>query len=820
MKAVEQSGIQQEGLKTQLIDLLSMESTYKNQVREKEEYLRKNRQKLELGKAEHQYRQQKIVTSQETLNALEHGLAEGEEALKGLNQEKARLEAERKGMARETIELEKKVVSLSTGVRELQQQVLTLENSIHSHAGISEGVRRLLSAVHNDRRLIPGFLGVMTDLIEVPSGLEVAVEAAAGRSLENVVVKNHDDAKAAIQLLKSRSWGRVTFLPLNMLRNQPVDRSQLESIKRFRGIRPGCGFGKVLSRLPKAAEHMLGRVLIVDNLDTGLKVFKKSSRFRIVTVEGDIINPTGDMTGGKHQGRTSPLQIKALYREKKKEKEVRDKELKKAAGTVEALSLKVKEMDTRLEQLQQRISERAFHQEIQSKERDRVLSELEQIEWEVSQFQAEEGLVVQEIATLETELSGIMNNLTNVQSQLTETVKSEEEERSNRDRLARQLDLLRERHTHCCDLVNLSRQELLGRRRGMEQLEAVKESYRATLEDYQEQVTRFTELIEAEGDRIRILQAEMESISQDLLETERLLADLVQSIEANQQQCEELQQAVASHRQQVVALEEKIKHLEIRKARTETEEKNGLLLWEERFAGESASDFWQGMDNRKQRKMREECEVIRQRIEELGPVDVTAIDELNEVNQRFEFLQGQLEDLHKARQSLTRIIEETEAIMNSRFQEFLVVANASFKRTFNGIFQGGEAELLPENHADTWQSGVDIIVKMPGKRRQSLNLLSGGERALTCIAFIFSLLVLNPTPFCLFDEIDSALDDANLGRFTSFLKRLADRMQFIVITHRQGTIEAADNIFGVTMPEQGLSEVYSLTSAEAGSLAG
>lgn len=815
------NGTQLESSKTRLIDLLSIESTYKNQVREKEERLRRSQEKLEFGRTENQYRQQKIESWQETLDSLDHGLAEKEAVLNALHQEKNQIETQRERSVDESAELEKRMALLQTEIRGLHQQVLTLEDGIHSHTGMSEGVRRLLNAVQNDKRLIPGFIGVMADLIEVPPGLEVAIEAAAGRRLENMVVGDQEDAKDAIELLKSRSWGRVTFLPLSILRTPSVDRRQLELAKSVSGV---LGLATELVKYSpdyhKAVEHVLGQVLIVENMDIGLRIFRKHPRLRIVTVEGDIINPTGAMTGGRYQGRKSPLQMRASYREKKKEMETANGQLQSVVSSLEAQIAVVKDFDAQLVTLQQMISETEFQQDIQSKERDRVFSELESGKQKVSQFQAEEKIAVREIASLERELSQLTVQFTDIQSKITRMESGLEDQKLELDRLSRQLDLLRERHANYNDLVSMCQRELDGRRQSMEQLMAVKQSYETSLADYEEQVARFTQIIGTEEKRIKSLAAEKESILQELGITETLLEDLIQKTTTGQSQLVTLQEDADALRKQVMTLEEKIKHLEIRKARTETEEKNGLLVWEEKYAGESYSDLWDGMNSRQQRVMREKSEAVKQEIEDLGPVDVTAIDELSEVNNRMFFLQAQLEDLHQARQSLTKIIEETESIMNGRFRDFLTVANASFKVTFNSIFQGGEGELILEHHEDNWQAGVEIMVKMPGKRRQPLNMLSGGERALTCIAFIFSLLVLKPTPFCLFDEIDSSLDDANLARFADFLKRLADRMQFIVITHRQGTIEVADNIFGVTMPEQGMSEVFSLGSKEAGSLAG
>lgn len=812
---------QMESDRTRLIDCLSLESGYKNEIREKEERLRKNREKLEFGRTEDQYRQQKIKNWQNDLAALEREIGDGQSLLEGLHQEKQKLEKERQQISAEVAQLESQLTSMQAEYRGLQNQLLTLEDSIKSHVGISEGARRLLAAIQQEPRLVPGFVGVMSDLIEVPPGLEVAVEAAAGRSLENMVVTDYEDAKAAINLLKSKSWGRVTFLPLNMLRNRPLSSKELGAIQGIPGVLGlAAQLVKYSPHCRQAVEYVLGRVLIVENLDVGLQVFKKQSHFLIVTLEGEIINPSGAMTGGKSKERTSPLRIRASYREKQKEIEKLKTQLKHTGSSLEGKKAQLQELESRSAGIQQKINETLFQLDIQKKERERLRSEIDKVRQETLQFLEMERTAQREISALEKELSHLTVQCADMRSQIDVLEKEIEGRKYESERLSRQLELLRERYANYSDLIDVSQQELDSRRQGIQQLAAVKESYEASLEDYDQQVSRFTGVMEAESERIKTLEAEIAQLQLELKEVESSLQELEQHAVDIQKQGAGLQEAAEDCRKEVAALEDKIKQLEIRKARIETEQKNVLQIWEEKFAGESVDDPGEDMNNRRQRMMRERLEVVKQAIEELGPVDVAAIDELNEVNQRFVFLKSQLEDLQQARQALTKIIEETEAVMNSRFNDFLAVANASFNKTFHTIFQGGEAELIREEHEDIWQSGVEIMVKMPGKRRQSLNLLSGGERALTCIAFIFSLLVLKPTPFCLFDEVDSSLDDANLARFTEFLKRLAERMQFIVITHRQGTIEVADNIFGVTMPEQGLSEVYSLSPEEAEVLAG
>jgi len=826
MKTVEEerekSALQMERCKTELIDLLSLEASINTRIRERETRLGRNREKLELGKTENQYRRQRVEQWKEELADMDYDLARGQEALNRMEQEKKGLEEERDQRVQEMRESQVIIDSLHSNMRELNKQVLTLEESIRSHVGFSEGVRRLVKAVKSEPQLVPGFLGVVIDLLEVPPGLETAIEAAAGRSLENIVVKGHEDARRAINLLKFRSWGRATFLPLKILRPQMTERRLIESLTAIPGV---LGLATDLVRFApeyrKAIDHVLGRVLIVDNLDTGLQVYRKNTGLRIVTLEGETINPTGAMTGGRQQKSTlSTLQLKASHREKSAELEKLNRKLKDAESRLGWQKSSLLEIESRMSKLQQQVSEKAFQQEMLRKERERVVADIAEAEGEVAQFDAEHGMIFREMETLESELGDLNRQLVQVQAQIQTAQEQMEECRSEADQLLRRLELIKERHLHCCDLVNLRQRELDGRRQGLQQLVSVKESYDSTLNEYEQQVARFNSVADRENRRIEDLEREKVILLQELNDTATRLAGLEEELAASQSHCQQREESLRLQGQFLMELKDKVKSQEIKRVRAETEVKNARMLWEERFGEEALPPPREFLAPRTQRSLRDRLQEIRGLIERLGPVDVEAVAELEQVQQRFGFLRDQIEDLRKARRSLNRVIEETESIMTSRFRDFLTLANASFKNTFNSIFKGGEADLLLEDHENPWQAGVDIMVKMPGKRRQLLNLLSGGERALTCIAFIFSLLVLRPTPFCLFDEIDAALDDANLRRFVDFLKQLGDRMQFIVITHRQGTIEAGHTIFGVTMPEQGMSEVYSLTSQEAEALAG
>ncbi|NLV17030.1 MAG: chromosome segregation protein SMC [Syntrophomonadaceae bacterium] len=804
------------------VDMIREESLLAEQAQRLEAELKKLREKLEQSQNESFYLMDKMKGERENLTALRNTIRNGQKSLDELMEKKRAVESKRELAQGSIKELIDKSNRARTELEEINRRILHLEENIRSHAGLSEGVRNLVTAVSKDNRLVPGLIGVVADLLEVPSGLETAVEAAVGGALENVVVQREEDASKAIALLKKKSWGRVTLLPLNILHPSGTERRQVEAILKVPGV---VGLGVDLVGFDpehrKAVEYVLGRILIVEDLQIGLKVFRQHLGLRIVTVEGDIINPAGAMTGGRNNRRgPTPLQMKVNYRESVSLATAVTAELETLISDLEMQKSILEELDADWNTVMLQVNEKTFQHELLVKEEARTVQFLDDSTRKIKAFNSEEDRLLKDIAGQEGDLERVAVGLKGMKEQLDNIRGDKHETEASINQNNRMLDLLRERHAHCCDLVDLRMRELEARRNNLNQQIAVKESYDRTLTEYESQIKKFDVMALVEQERIESLEEEKDETQQKLSDIKEIILDIEGSLNEGNRRHLEAQANVESLRGQIAALEGRITNGEMKKLRADMEEKNLQDQWTEKFGDEPFCDYLEEMDKRRQKIMRDEAVNIKESLGELGPVDLTSIDELSQTRERYDFLQEQMEDLQQAREALSSIIEETELIMNQRFQEFLRLANGSFNKTFNTIFEGGEAELLMENHENPLQAGVDIMVKMPGKRRQSLNLLSGGERALTCIAFIFSLLALKPTPFCLIDEIDAALDEANLGRFTGFLRKLAETIQFVVITHRQGTIEIGDNIYGVTMPEQGMSEVFSITPREAEELAG
>jgi chromosome segregation protein len=384
----------------------------------------------------------------------------------------------------------------------------------------------------------------------------------------------------------------------------------------------------------------------------------------------------------------------------------------------------------------------------------------------------------------------------------------------------RDFEVRKERYSSQQEGLFMKKKELVKLDNHVQQIHKVKESYLASLTEAQDLMIRLQEEINKQKAVIENRETEIQIRKKELKKTGEELASLQEKEKRRQTFVQDLRTRINPIEKELSAIEESQHLLEMRIVRMDTEREALLSRWREKFGAEEWDQAEPLLSTAVAREKKRRIEFLSEQIRSLGTVDLDSIKEYVQLRERHDFLLAQANDLKEARDSLQRLLKDTERLMSKGFMDFLVQADESFRRTFIEIFGGGEAELVIGNAEDSFSTGVDIVVKMPGKRMQPLNLLSGGERALTCIAFILALLRLKPTPFCLLDEIDAALDETNLQRFSSFIKGMSGEMQFIVITHRQATIEAGEKIYGVTMPQEGVSSVLSLSFEDARSIAG
>lgn len=819
--ALQQANSHLEQNKIEAFERVQAETDLHNQIIDQEKLIKQGVEKKERLSIRVDSNREEIRSQKEQLSQLQSSLHELGTAIEQVEVQLRAIRQEREALIHNQQTLEQQRSEKARELMNTENRLLTLQEMDKNYSGYSDGVKAIMKA--SEKQNLPGIHGVIGELIEVPGGMETAIDTAAGRALENIVVERADQAQEAIHYLKSSGAGRVTFLPLDILKIHKLSPALVERLSSYQGV---LGVASRLvsfdARYEKAVEYLLGRILLVEDMDTALHVFRREkSGMRIVTLEGELLNASGAMTGGtQRKRRSTPLQrraeakqIKELIRRSKEELAVWGQELQE-------LEQQMEEIDNKLEQQKQTLMKQTF-------QRDMIEQEINSLQKKLSRYSQELENDLWEMTNIDQHLQESESKKLELQQQYEEYQQrnqafSEAMEglRSRIQEDVHQIELLQERLTSLHDTRQRKARELEKRKENRQQFVKLQQSYQNSISEIQHSL----QSLAAE------MKKQVQSLEQDRFlfqtrqEEQMALVSIIEQREADEQ---ESIRAIDSLSREIEPLQRSLSGREaaqhqqqMRLVRLESEMDNLTRRWAEKYADEAVEQWESDLSPAQLRQFRQQLEEIRRQMEELGSVDLDAIEEYSQVQERYDFLIQQSTDLEKARESLEELLQKTEKTMSTDFQQFLSLADESFQQTFREIFGGGEAQLSLQQEEDPFTAGVEIMVKMPGKKAQSLNLLSGGERALTCIAFIFALLRLRPAPFCLLDEIDAALDQTNLVRFAHFIKNMAESTQFIVITHRQATIEAGKKIYGVTMPQNGVSSVLSLTLPEVESIAG
>ena len=704
----------------------------------------------------------------------------------------------------------------------LEHKLIVLKDLQKNYAGYSDGVKALLRSIDRGEHQLKGITGLVANLIQVPAGLEVALDIALGKGIENVVVETAESARGAIQFLQQQHLGRVTFLPLDVLRAQPIPARIKEELSGEKGV---LGLAADLIqyeiKYEKVFTYLLGRVLLVQDIECGMNIFKKIQySLRIVTLEGEIINTFGAMTGGTlKQPQASPL------RRNREEKQINLQlaELRQAEvinrKSASDLADNLKLLEGRLQEGRNGKTEVEIQLKIIRDEELRIQALTESTALDKDIYTREISGLEDYIRLTEEEMQSVQDKYRAVRAENNLITDEMGKLKIGIETNRREYEVRKERFSSHQEQLEMKQRELENNQQNIAQFDQVKNSYRQSVMEAQALHARLQQDIDVHQGRINSGNEIIAEKMQELSTIVDILNDTHIEEEMIGQEIDNIRVAILPLHQQIEERQDQLRALEMKSVRLETELEALLTLWQEKYESEDFAAYGSNLTSRQIRDNRMRIEELRSQIELLGPIDIDSIKEYDDIKVRYDFLHQQTGDLSAAKISLQNLLQETEKIMANNFSKFLALADESFSKTFMEIFNGGEASLNIESVNDL-AAGVDIVVKMPGKRSQSLNLLSGGERALTCIAFIFSLLRLKPAPFCLLDEIDASLDETNLIRFADFLKRMSNDTQFIVITHRQATIEAGSNIYGITMPQEGISSVLSINCDKIQSLAG
>ena len=695
--------------------------------------------------------------------------------------------------------------------KEKERRARLLEDLERNLEGFSHSVKIIVKASKAGK--IGGICGPVSRLIKVPSEYTVAVETALGGAMQNIVTATEEDAKRAIRYLKDNDGGRATFLPVNTIKGKELKESGVENCNGFIGIASElCSCSQEYSRI---LSSLLGRIVIAENLNSAVAIAKKYGyRFKTVTLDGQVVNAGGSLTGGS-LGRKSGLLSRTAEIEKiKSEAEKLTEQYKNTNRDYEKalaecskceadilgfkgdLSLcnqdliktvtELKACDNEIDSAEKNLSEMADELTSNSEKTKQLAetgenssAELERINSEISALEEQIALISGDRATLSQKREELSDELQSIRLDIVTLQK-------DRDAIKAEIEFAK--------LNNLSKVNKKSDINNQIEMYSLKDSdIRRSIEKLIEEISNIENAVDLCGKKIDKLNSERDSL-------EKRTAVLRQQEREKTNEREFVGRELARLEERKISLSKQYDDITAK-------------LWEEyeltvRQARESAAEITDIALG--QRRLNE----LKQKIKQLGNINVSAIEEYKEVSERYEFMKTQVDDVEKSKKEIERLIVDLTKKMREVFIQSFEQINTNFTYTFKELFGGGTASLALTDPENILTSGIDIIVHPPGKIVVHLDALSGGEKALVAIALYFAIMKVRPAPFCVMDEIEAALDDVNVDRFAQYVRRMTDKTQFILITHRRGTMEEADVLYGVTMQDEGISKLLELRATE------
>lgn len=743
-------------------------------------------------------------------------------------------------ISKEFYEIDSKRNKILTGLKEINsskeeadKKIKSFENSINMYSsemrikesklkflietekekeGYIKSVKSLLKDCENIKELGKGMNGVLANVIEVPEEYQTAIEMCLGASLQNIVTETEEDAKRLVEHLRKNNLGRASFLPITSVKGKKIE--------KIKGNEKGViGIASDLIKYSKKYEqivlNLLGRTVIVDNMETAIKVSKQNSySFRIITLDGDVINPSGAITGGSVAKKTVNIlgrgkEIEKLEKEiaKLKEKienlekekaeyessiedilenaEALEKELQEIEIAYATGKQKIIAIDENISRIEMRLNKLKEEQSKLEEQKNQATENKKNIENEIEKISEENeklSKIITEFAELNKDNQKYIDDLNFDITNLKISVSSFDESESSIQEIQERIDI---------ELENTSK-SIENKKIQIEQIKQDNFNLEKSIQEIKEKINNIKETVQQSGSKIEEMKKERIEKNQKLSSQEEEITSKFKVIED---------------------LKAQIVKIEVRKTKLE-EDINEIInkMWEEYELTPNNVVDYKKPDN--VQLTQKKVKGLRNEIRELGSVNVDSIEEYKTLKERYDFMCEQRVDLENTMSKLRKVISDMTGIMKQQFKEQFALINKNFSEVFKELFGGGNASLKLEDEENILECGIEITVQPPGKKLQNMMLLSGGEKAFTAIALLFAILKINPAPFCVLDEIEAALDDVNVYRYAEYLKKFSKDTQFLVITHRKGTMEAADTVYGVTMEESGISKLLSMKLRE------
>ncbi|MBW7985668.1 chromosome segregation protein SMC [Lactobacillus helveticus] len=758
-------------------------------------------------------------------------LTEAKAELEKLRTEGKNLTAKRKDKNTAFAETNDQSKELNEQIRCLQETVNDERNKLEKiearhealiniqkrHEGYYYGVRNVLNHLSD----FPGVIGAVGELLTFPAELEAAMTTALGGGVQDLITDSRNSAKNAINQLKRSRAGRATFLPLDGLRQYTIPQSTVTTLKSFNGFK-GIASDLVESKtdhnITAAITYLLGSVVIVDSIENAMAISQRIGRYRIVTLDGDVVSPGGSMTGGqKNLRNNSPLQTATEINQLEQQIKSLTSSFKEDQAQLKALVDQSVEVDKKLQELHDSLQE--INQTI-----NEVAISFQNQEKEVKRLQDANTLYESRVKERNDHMVELQKQIADANDKQTLLSKQGEEKKSRMNELQSRIKNFNNLSQRVQSELSKLDPQIAVFANKLENLAVQEKDKQNQIDNNQKQAADLKEKLASLNQNGELsvkknadLKNQKTKIKQKHEDLQNRLNELSSQLGQFDAQINQLDQ-VASRNYDLrkdAAIEQEDYSVKIAKFNSLIDQRLETLRDDYTLTFEAAIAQAEGKNDQETRdKLAKSVKLRRMSIEDIGPVNLDSIQEYEDVKKRYDFLNGQQNDLLKARDDLEKSMNELDEEVKSRFKATFEAVAESFKNIFPLVFGGGKAKLELTEPNNLLETGIEIIAQPPGKKLQRLSLLSGGERALTAITLLFAMLQVNPVPFCLLDEVEAALDDANVTRFAQFLLKYDLKTQFIVITHRRGTMKQADQLYGVVMQESGVSQVLSVSLKE------
>lgn len=693
--------------------------------------------------------------------------------------------------------------------QEHQYKIGMLKRNIDNLSGYFQGVKAILNSTH-----LKGIHGTVADLIKIDSKYVTAIETALGNRLQSIVVDRSVDARRAIQFLKDHKKGRATFIPIESVSQQNI--LNVQQIRHMNGYIGLCH--EVIEYQPKykyIMEQALSKTVLVDTLANANEISREMNyKVRIVTLDGEIVSPGGSMTGGYKNTTTSVLNDKADYESMIKSTPLYEQKLNNLEQTVSEQYFKLKELQSDLSMCSEegsRISEKVNSIDLELmkalESKDFITEQIEFIKVDSS---SNEG--VQQLSILREEKESISKKLNDLEQLLERTSQTDEERAKEKERLIEEEQQLNVDLNIVQTDIKHSQSKIVEYQHRLKDIDAqikyIHDKKTRTSSDDEQNEQQIIELEE----KLSNINASLQQTINQIESWQQKLSLIDSTIDQNDTSLKQFSEMIQMKSTELNQAKQKLARIDIQiEQHIETLSEDYRLSYDE---AKSTYGLTEEIANAKQK-----VKLLKKSIDELGSINMNAIEEYETVKTRYDFLNDERNDLQSAYNTLTHIIQELDNEVRTRFQHTFDEINNHFKETFAQLFGGGQAELqLTEE--DYLTAGIELFIQPPGKKVKSLSLMSGGERALTALALLFAILKVRSAPFVILDEVEAALDDANVIRYANYLNQLKSETQFIIITHRKGTMENVDRLFGVTMEQSGISKLVSVNLKEIDQMEG